>query len=292
MRFEFIQAQKAHFPITLLCRVLEVSCSGFYRWLQAQPSERQTTNQRLTVEIKSIHRESRGTYGSPRIHAELRARGFECGRNRVARLMAETGVTGQRPRSFQKTTDSRHGHPRAPDLVNRNFNPSAPNQLWAADITYIATASGWTYLAVILDLFSRRVIGWAIDEHMRTELVLEALDRALNTRERAEGLVHHSDRGSQYASIKHREELERRGIRVSMGATGCAYDNAVVESFFATLKKELVYRTNWLDHRQAALAISDYILRFYNCRRRHSTLGYESPVAYETLHAAEVGLAA
>lgn len=288
MRFEFIQAEQANFPVTVLCRVLEVSCSGFYRWLNAQPSARQSKNERLMIEIKSIHSESRGTYGSPRVHAELRSRGFEIGLNRVARLMAELGLTGQRPRRFRKTTDSHHSHSLAPDLVARDFNPSAPNQLWAADITYIATASGWAYLAVVLDLYSRRVIGWAVDEHMRTELVLEALDRALGTREHGEGLIHHSDRGSQYASSRHRDELERRGIRVSMGAKGCAYDNAVVESFFATLKKDLVYRTNWLDQQQVALAISEYIQVFYNRRRRHSTLGYVSPVDYEALHAVEV----
>lgn len=288
MRFEFIQVEQANFPVTVLCRVLEVSCSGFYRWLNAQPSERQSKNERLMIEIKAIHSESRGTYGSPRVHAELQSRGFEIGLNRVARLMAELGLTGQRPRRFRKTTDSHHSHPLAPDLVARDFNPSAPNQLWAADITYIATASGWAYLAVVLDLYSRRVIGWAIDDHMRTELVLEALDRALGTRERSEGLVHHSDRGSQYASARHRDELERRGIRVSMGAKGCAYDNAVVESFFATLKKDLVYRVNWLDQQQAALAISEYIQVFYNRRRRHSTLGYMSPADYEALHAVEV----
>jgi transposase InsO family protein len=288
VRFEFIQVEQANFPVTVLCRVLEVSCSGFYRWLNAQPSERQSKNERLMIEIKAIHSESRGTYGSPRVHAELQSRGFEIGLNRVARLMAELGLTGQRPRRFRKTTDSHHSHPLAPDLVARDFNPSAPNQLWAADITYIATASGWAYLAVVLDLYSRRVIGWAIDDHMRTELVLEALDRALGTRERSEGLVHHSDRGSQYASARHRDELERRGIRVSMGAKGCAYDNAVVESFFATLKKDLVYRVNWLDQQQAALAISEYIQVFYNRRRRHSTLGYMSPADYEALHAVEV----
>ena len=292
MRFELINAEKANFPVTVLCRVLEVSCSGFYRWLNAQPSERQTKDERLKIEIKAIHSESRGTYGSPRVHAELQARGFEIGLNRVARLMAELSITGQRPRRFRKTTDSHHDRTIAPDLVERDFNPSAPNQLWAADITYIPTASGWAYLAVVLDLFSRRVIGWAVDEHMGTELVLEALDRALGTREYGEGLVHHSDRGSQYASARHREELERRGIQISMGAKGCAYDNAVVESFFATLKKDLVYRTNWLDDREAALAISEYIQVFYNRRRRHSTLGYMSPADYEALHTAEVGLAA
>ena len=294
MRFEFIQAERANSPVTLLCRVLEVSCSGFYRWTHARtrPSPRRNVNERLAVEIRSIHGESRGTYGSPRVHAELRARGFEIGLNRVARMMADLGVTGQRPRRFRRTTDSHHSHPIAPDLVARDFNPSAPNQLWAADITYIATTSGWAYLAVVLDLFSRRVIGWAIAEHMRTELVLEALARALGTREHGEDLVHHSDRGSQYASTRHREELERRGIQVSMGARGCAYDNAAVESFFATLKKDLVYRVKWLDHHQASLAINEYIQVFYNRRRLHSTLGYMSPVDYEAMHAAEAGLAA
>lgn len=192
-------------------------------------------------------------------------------------LDGRNGAHRQRPRRFRKTTDSHHNHPIAPDLVERDFNPSAPNQLWAADITYIPTASGWAYLAVVLDLFSRRVIGWAVDEHMRTELVLEALDRALGTREHSESLVHHSDRGSQYASSRHREELERRAIRVSMGAKGCAYDNAVVESFFTTLKKDLVYRTNWLDPHQAALTISEYIQVFYNRRRRQFDFGLHEP---------------
>lgn len=291
MRFEFIRAEKAEFPIEMLCRMLEVSRSGYYRWLHAQPSERSKHDQRLRLEIKAIHRESRGTYGSPRVHAKLRATGFEVGRNRVARLMAESGITGRRPRRFCKTTDSNHDHPIAPDLVERDFEPSAPNQLWAADITYIPTAAGWAYLAVILDLFSRRVIGWAVDDHMRTELVLEALERALGSRDHGDDLIHHSDRGSQYASNKHRAELDRLGIQVSMSAKGCAYDNAVVESFFATLKKDLVYRTNWLDHREAKLAINEYIQVFYNRSRLHSTLGYMSPVDYEALHAAEVDLA-
>lgn len=292
MRFEFIHTQKANYPIDVMCRILEVSRSGYYRWLHAEPSARSNQNERLKIEIKSIHRESRGTYGSPRVHAELRLRGFEVGRNRVAKLMAELGLTGLRPRRFCKTTDSHHDRPLSPDLVERDFNPSTPNQIWAADITYISTASGWAYLAVVLDLFSRRVIGWAVDDHMRTELVIEALDRALGTREIEGGLIHHSDRGSQYASHQHREELERRGIEISMGAKGCAYDNAVVESFFATLKKDLVYRTNWLDHHEAKLAISEYIQVFYNRSRLHSTLGYMSPAAFEELHERRVDLAA
>lgn len=222
------------------------------------------------------------------MHAELQARGFEVGRNRVARIMAEEGITGRRPPRFCKTTDSKHDHPIAPNLVKRNFDPAAPNQIWAADITYIPTAAGWAYLAVVLDLFSRRVIGWAVADHMQTELVLEALERALGTREIGDELVHHSDRGSQYASHRHREELERRGIMCSMSAKGCCYDNAVVESFFATLKKELVYRTNWLDCNEACMAISEYIQVFYNCRRRHSSLDYMSPNEFEARHADEI----
>jgi transposase InsO family protein len=292
VRFEFIHAEEANFPIQILCRVLEVSRSGYYRWVHAEPSAHSKRDQRLTVEIKAIHSESRGTYGSPRVHAELQAKGFEVGRNRVARLMAEQGITGRRPPRFCKTTNSCHDHPIAPNLIERDFSPAAPNEVWAADITYIPTASGWAYLAVVLDLFSRRVIGWAIADHMRTELVLEALDRALGTRDVGEELIHHSDRGSQYASNRHREELERRGISCSMSAKGCCYDNAVVESFFATLKKELVYRTNWLDANEATLAISEYIQVFYNGRRRHSTLGYVSPSQFEARHASEVALAA
>lgn len=292
MRFEFIHAEKANFPIDMLCEVLEVSRSGYYRWLHAQPSARDEQAERLRLEIKAVHNESRGTYGSPRVHAELQARGFEVGRNRVARLMAEMGITGRRPPRFCKTTDSRHDHPIAANLLERDFNPPAPNQAWVADITYIPTVSGWAYLAVVLDLFSRRVIGWAVADHMRAELVLEALDRALGTREVGDELVHHSDRGSQYAGTKHRAELERRGIQCSMSAKGCCYDNAVAESFFATLKKELVYRTKWLDYAEASLAISEYIQVFYNRWRRHSTLGYMSPNNFEAQHAREAKLAA
>jgi len=288
VRFEFIHAEKANFPIQVLCRVLEVSRSGYYRWRDAEPSEHSKQDEQLKLEIKAIHSESRGTYGSPRVHAELQAKGFEIGRNRVARIMAEEGITGRRPARFCKTTDSNHDKPIAPNLVERDFEPAAPNRIWAADITYIPTAAGWVYLAVVLDLFSRRVIGWAVADHMRTELVLEALDRALGTRDIGDDLIHHSDRGSQYASHRHREELERRGIMCSMSAKGCCYDNAVVESFFATLKKELVYRTNWLDYNEANMSIVEYIQVFYNCRRRHSTLGYVSPIEFEASHANEV----
>lgn len=284
MRFEFIHAEKACFPITILCRVLEVSTSGYYRWAKQRPSARAMEDERLRVEVAAIHRESRGTYGSPRVHAELQQQGFEIGRNRVARLMAEQGLVGQRPRAFRRTTDSKHGKPVAPNLVAQRFDVERPNELWAADITYIWTGAGWMYLAVVLDLFSRRVVGWACAEHMRAELVIEALARALGVRDTGPGLMHHSDQGSQYASEKYRTLLDESGIVCSMSGKGCCYDNAVVESFFATLKKELVYQTAWPDHETASLAISEYIQAFYNRKRLHSTLGYVSPVEYEERH--------
>jgi len=268
----------------MLCKVLDVSTSGYYAWTKREPSAKVKDDERLRVEISAIHRESRGTYGSPRIHAELKARGFDVGRNRIAQLMAGLGLTGQLPRPFRKTTDSNHDHPIAPNLVAREFNPTGPNELWATDITYIWTSAGWMYLAVVLDLYSRRVVGWACAEHMRTELVIDALARALGVRDAGPGLVHHSDRGSQYASSKYRTLLDEREITCSMSARGCCYDNAVVESFFATLKKELVYRTAWHDRETASLEISEYIQAFYNRKRRHSTIGYLSPVEYEELH--------
>lgn len=219
-------------------------------------------------------------------------RGFEHGRNRVARLMADIGLVGARPRRFRRTTGSAHSEPVAPNLVAQRFDASRPNELWAADITYVWTGAGWLYLAVVLDLFSRRVIGWAMAEHMRTELVVEALGRALGVREAGVDLMHHSDRGSQYASTKYRTLLDDRSIVCSMSAKGCCYDNAVVESFFATLKKELIYRSSWDDQLTASLAISEYIQAFYNHSRRHSTLGYLSPVEYEKQHREESALAA
>jgi putative transposase len=281
VRFEFIHAEKANFSIKMLCRVLEVSSSGYYRWARATPSQREREDQKLKPAIAAVHAESRGTYGSPRIHAELSDRGFEVGRNRIARLMREMGVSGELPKRFRRTTDSRHGLGFAPDLVKRDFEPSAPNRLWASDITYIWTDEGWAYLAVVIDLFSRRVVGWAFAEHMRAELVLDALERALTTRQASSRLVHHSDRGSQYASEKFRTRLDAAGVAWSMGGTGCCYDNAAVESFFATLKKDLVYRSAWRGLQQARAAISEYINLFYNSRRRHSSIGYISPAAFE-----------
>jgi len=267
-----------------MCRVLKVSKSGYYRWRTAQPSERAKQNAKLKPKIAAVHAESRETYGSPRIHAELIEEGLEVGRNRIARLMAEMGLSATPEKRFCVTTNSNHGLGFAPDLVRRDFKPEGPNRVWASDITYIWTDVGWVYLAVVIDLFSRRVVGWALDEHMRDELVLQALDRALELGERDGQLVHHSDRGGQYASRDFRKRLTDNGVAWSMGATGCCFDNAVAESFFATLKKELVHRQAYRDAADARQSVSNYINLFYNSRRRHSSLGYVSPAAFEAAH--------
>ncbi len=282
--FERLHAERASFPLAAMCRVLEVSRSGYYRWLTAEPSERTREDDRLRPAVAAVHAESAGTYGSPRVHAELVDLGFEIGRHRVARLMREQGLSGVAPRRFRRTTDSKHNLGFAPDLVQREFNPTEPNRVWASDITYVWTDDGWAYLAVVLDLFSRKVVGWAIAEHMRADLVLDALDRALATRELGDDLVHHSDRGGQYASGDFRKRLDDAGVGWSMSGTGCCYDNAVAESFFATLKKELVYRTAYRNLDAARASVSAYINLFYNSRRRHSTLGYLSPAAFEAAH--------
>ncbi len=284
MTFEFIHQERDNFPIAMLCRVLEVSRSGYYKWCRAVPSERAQADAKLKPKVAAFHAASGGTYGSPRIHADLIEEGIEVGRGRVARLMREMGLSAVPKRRFRRTTDSRHDLGFAPDLVLRQFNPSEPNRVWASDISYLWTDEGWAYLAVVIDLFSRRVVGWAVAEHMRAELVLEALDRALSTRATVGGVIHHSDRGSQYASHLFRDRLDAAGVEWSMGATGCCYDNAVVESFFATLKKDLVYRTAYRDVATARTSISQYILLFYNSRRRHSALDYLSPAAFEAAH--------
>ena len=284
MRFEFIHAERANFPITLMCRILEVSTSGYYRWRNAPLSKRAQEDARLKPKIAAAFAESRETYGSPRIHAELLDRGVKVGLHRITRLMHEMGLSAMPERRFQFTTNSKHRLGFAPDLVEREFNPTAPNRLWVSDITYIWTDDGWLYLAVVLDMFSRRVVGWAVDDHMRDELVLDALRRALTLREVDGELVHHSDRGGQYASKDFRTLLDANGIAWSMGATGCCYDNAAAESFFATLKKDLVHRCRYRDLVAAKSSISEYINLFYNSRRRHSSLGYVSPIDFEAAH--------
>jgi putative transposase len=282
VRFAFIQAEKASYPVRMLCRTLEVSPAGFYGWCDREPSERQRRDEALRVSIRAVHAASRRTYGSPRVHLELREANDRVGRKRVARLMREEGLQSRRKRRFKVTTDSRHDHPVARNILARNFQADAPNERWVGDVTYVWTREGWLYVAAILDLFSRRVVGWSADGRIDGGLVSSALTMALLTREPKPGLLHHSDRGSQYASGEYRRQLRERGITCSMSRKGDCWDNAVAESFFATLKSELVSDRDYLTRDQAKASIAEYIEVFYNCRRRHSAIGYVSPVAYET----------
>jgi putative transposase len=279
VKFHFIHAEKARFPLAALCRHLGVSRSGYYAWQGRPESARKRSDRELTLEVAAVHQESRGTYGSPRVHAELRARGRCVSEKRVARLMRQQGLAARRTRRFVRTTDSNHAHPVAPNVVDRDFLPPKPNCTWAADITYVWTGEGWLYLAVVLDLFSRRVVGWAMGERIDRQLVLRALAMALVGRPAP--ALHHSDRGSQYASEDYRRLLEERGITCSMSRRGNCYDNAVVESFFSTLKLELVYTRSFQTREEAYQALFEYMEVFYNRRRRHSALGYLSPAEYE-----------
>jgi transposase InsO family protein len=262
-----------------MCRLLGVSPSGFYAWKKRPPSERAAANAALTERIRTVHERSRGTYGSPRVHAELREAG-PVGRKRVARLMRAAGLVGCRPRGFRRTTMP-DPTARTDDLVKRDFRPADLDRLWVADITYVGTDEGWLYLATILDAGSRRVVGWSLADHLRTELALDALDMALDRRRPAPGLIHHSDRGSQYLAHAYADRLAAHQVRQSVGCPGTCWDNAVAESFFATLKTELLHRQRWATRQQARTAIFEYIEAFYNRQRRHSTLGYLSPAEFE-----------
>jgi putative transposase len=281
MCFRLIDAKKTQHPVSLLCSVLGVSRAGYYAWKDRPASARQRRDAELIERIGAIHVESKGTYGWPRIHAELRHRGVRASRKRVARLMRQAGLSGMVRRRKGKTTIRVPGIATAPDLVRRDFTPRAPNRLWVADLTEVATWEGKLYLAVVVDAFSRRCVGWAMAEHMRAELVVEALEMAIWQRHPDTGLIHHSDRGSQYVSLIFGQRARDAGIAVSMGAKGCALDNAVCEAFFATLKKELTRRRSWPTRRELQSAIFTWIEGWYNRRRLHSTLGYLSPVDYE-----------
>ena len=271
-----------------MCRVLGVSRSGLYAWRRRpRPAPRTLANARLTEQIREIHRDSRATYGSPRIHAELYFQGARVGRNRVARLMRANGIQAVVRRRFRHTTRSDHDFPVAANVLDRRFDVEAPDSVWATDITYISTMEGWLYLAVVLDLCSRRVVGWSMAKHMRTELVASALEMALGNRRPEDELLHHSDRGSQYASFVYQKILQQHGLACSMSRRAECYDNAVVESFFSSLKRELIYRSAWPTRDSARLAVHEYIEVFYNRRRRHSHLGYLTPAEYEArIHAA------
>jgi putative transposase len=268
-----------------MCRVLGVSTSGYYAWQYRAPSARAQYDAELTMKIHTIHLESRGTYGAPRVHAELAAQGIRVGRKRVARLMRAARVQGVSRRKWVTTTTRDPEARPAPDLVQRAFTVDGPDRLWVADLTYVPTGAGFLYLAVVLDAWSRRVVGWAMATHLRTELVLAALDMALEQR-RPRGVIHHSDHGCQYTSIAYGQRCLAFGVRPSMGSAGDAYDNALCESFFATLECELLDRERFRTPAEARRALFDFIEGWYNPHRRHSALGYESPLRYERLHAA------
>ncbi len=288
MRFSFIATEKAWYPVALMCRVLHVSRSGYYAWCKRPAAERRRQDQRLTLEVAAIHAESRGRYGSPRVHAELRDRGQRIARKRVARLMRTAGLRARVRRRFRCTTDSKHGMPIKGNLLARRFAMSTPNAGWVSDITYLWTFEGWLYLAIVLDLFSRRVVGWALSERLERGVALDALGMALKGRRPAGGMLHHSDRGSQYASQEYQQLLAAHGILSSMSRSGNCWDNAVAESFFATLKLELVYETQWRTREEARSALFEYLELFYNRQRRHSALGYLSPNQFEQRHVISV----
>jgi len=278
-----IRAHRGQFPVGLMCRMLGVSRAGLYAAGRRGPSARAQANVALQSEIRTIYATSRQTYGSPRVHAELRARGRRCGRHRVARLMRADGLAPRRRRRYRVTTQSRHRHPAAPNVLARRFAVGVPNQVWAGDITYLPTREGWLYLAVLLDLGSRRVIGWAVAATLEHGLTLAAVQMALGTRRPRPGLVHHSDRGSQYACSEYRAVLLAHGLIPSMSRTGDCWDNAAVESFLGTLKRELVEGADWATRAEAEAAVGEYLEGWYNRQRRHSALGYVSPVVYELL---------
>ena len=258
-----------------------MSRSGYYAWRSKAPSIRDADDARLAAEIEATHKRSRETYGSPRVHRDLAARGLRVGKKRVERLMRECGIVAKRRRRFRRTTDSNHNHPIAPNVLARRFDASSTNDAWVTDVTYIATAEGWLYLATILDLCSRRVVGWATSDANDRELALAALRRALKARRPPPGTIHHSDRGSPYASDDYRAELARHGFVVSMSRRGDCWDNAVAESFFATLKREHVDHESFPTRAAATRSVAEFIDGFYNLQRRHSSIGYLSPVEFE-----------
>lgn len=285
MRYACILRHFGEFTVRLMCRVLEVAPSGFYAWRARGPSERARRDERLRLHIRLLHRTTKERYGSPKIHSQLRAQGLRCGHNRVARLMREEGLRAKRCPRFRVTTQSSHNYPLVENRLSRRFELSSNrqiNQVWAADITYLPTREGWVYLAVILDVASRRVVGWSVDRLLERALPIKALTMALTQRRPLSGLLHHSDRGSQYASAEYQSLLSQHGLTSSMSRAGDCWDNAVVESFFATLKTELVRGANWQTREQAKHAVVEFIEVWYNRQRRHQTLNYRTPVQYET----------
>ena len=280
MTFGFIHAEKARYPVRALCRALDLTPSGYYAWAQRPPAARTLRDQQLRAHLRGAYTEHRGRYGSPRLHRVLRARGICIGRNRVIRLMRLDGLRSRPRRRFRVTTDSTHASPIAPNHLQRQFAVAAPNRVWAADVTYLETTEGWLYLAVLLDLYARRVVGWATRATLDSDLPCAALHLALGTRRPSAGLLHHSDRGSQYASDRYQALLRQHAIIPSMSRAGDCYDNAVVESFFSTLKTEVGLR-HWPSRAAAHRDVAAYIDGYYNPHRIHSTLHYRTPIAAE-----------
>ncbi len=283
MKYRAIRENTDRYPIRLMCRTLSVSSAGYYAWVDRPEGPRALANRGLLVEIRSIHRESRQTYGSPSIWDALVKRGHRLGENRVARLMRTEGIRAKTVKKWRATTESGHKLPVAANTLNREFRVEQPNRVWAGDITYVWTNEGWLYLAVVLDLFSRQVIGWAMGQRLTVDLAKEALTMALWRRKPSAGLLHHSDRGSQYAATGYQQILGEHGIECSMSRKGNCWDNACVESFFGTLKKELIHHRRYLTREEARQEIFEYIEVFYNRMRRHSTLGYCSPAEFEAM---------
>lgn len=283
MRYRFIEAKKGCYPIEMLCRLMQVSRSGFYAWRQRSESARAQANQALLEEIYAIYKDSRGVYGSPRVHAELQARGQSCGRHRVARLMRMSQLQARQRRRFRPARSQPHVLPVAENRLDRQFQTEAPNQVWVADITYLWTAEGWLYLAAVLDLFGRRLVGYSMGSTMTRELVCDALKSAIGRRKPPQGLLHHSDQGSQYASLDYQRLLQQHAMIPSMSRKGNCWDNAVMESFFHTLKTERTHHRRYRTRAEARADVFDYIETFYNRRRRHSSLSYLSPAEFEAL---------
>ena len=281
MRYQAISENVARFPVSLMCRCLEVSKAGFYAWRERPESTRREANKRLLTFVTVTHAQSRGTYGSPRIHAALRAEGVEAGRHRIARLMRTHAIRAKTRRKFKATTQSDHHLPVAENILDRGFSVNQPDTAWVGDITYVWTQEGWLYLAVLLDLFSRKVVGWALSDRIDRHLVVKALDQAIIARKPSPGLLVHSDRGSQYASHDYQKRLHDKGLVCSMSRKAECWDNAVAESFFGSLKQELTYHETYATREEARRAIFEYIEVFYNRQRLHSTLGYMSPMTFE-----------
>jgi putative transposase len=284
MRFQFIDDHRSEFPVTRMCKVLNVSASGYYAWLQRPVSAREMANRQLLETIRGVFHDSYETYGSPRVHAELKAKGVACTVNRVARLMRVEGLQAKHARKYKCSTKPNRKHPVAPNLLKRDFTARRPDHKWLTDITYIPTQEGWLYLAAILDLFTRRIVGWAMSDRMTSDLTLTALKMAIRRRQPQEGVMHHSDQGSQYTDATYQALLKEHGFQISMNGVGTWYDNAPMESFFGTLKSELVNHHLYDTRDDARADLFFYIESFYNRRRRHTSLRYLSPEAYERLY--------